>query len=86
MEKPPAWHLTKGIRKRQVIDEARNKGRNFQNASLMDLCHLNNSELEPKFQKHKGRVAFRGDIVRDVSESYAEFSEQGSAHSQVAAA
>ena len=77
--------MTKGIRKREVIDEARNKGRNFHIASLVDLCHLKNSELEPTFQKYKGRVAFRGDIVRDVSESYAVLSEQGSAVSQVAA-
>ena len=25
-------------------------------ASLMDLCHLENSELEPQYQKYKGRV------------------------------
>ena len=29
-------------------------------ASLMDLCHLKNSELEPQFQKYKGRVVLRG--------------------------
>ena len=25
-------------------------------ATLMDICHLKNAELEPEFQKHKGRV------------------------------
>ena len=29
-------------------------------ASLMDICHLNNAELEPQFQKYKGRVVLRG--------------------------
>ena len=30
----------------------------------MDNCHLKNSELEPKFQKYRGRVVLRGDIVK----------------------
>ena len=42
-------------------------------ASLMDLCHLKNSELEQKLQKYKDRVVLRGDIVKDDSGSYAVF-------------
>ena len=30
-----------------------------------NLCHLKNSELEPKFQKYKGRVVLRSDILKD---------------------
>ena len=37
--------------KKDVIDEARNKRRKVPFASLMDLCHLKNSELEPQYQK-----------------------------------
>ena len=33
----------------------------------MDICHLKNVELEPKFQKINGRVVLRGDIVKDDS-------------------
>ena len=55
-------------------------------ASLMDLCHLKNSELEPQFQKHEGRVVLRGDIVKGDSGSYAVFTEQGSSASQMTAA
>ena len=36
-----------------MIDEARNKGKKIHFESLMDLCHLKNSELEPQFQKYK---------------------------------
>ena len=54
--------------------------------SLMDLCHLKNSELEPQFQKYKGRVALRGDIVKDDSGSYEVFTEQGSSAPQTTAA
>ena len=52
----------------------------------MDLCHLKNSELEPQFQKYKGRVVLRGDIVKDDSGSYAVFTEQRSSASQMTAA
>ena len=44
----------------------------------MDLCHLKNAELEAKHQKYKGRVALRGDTVKDDSGSNAVFAEQGS--------
>ena len=86
MAKVPAWQLTKVRNKNEVIDEARNDGRKVRFASLMDLCHLKNSELEPQFQKYKGRVVLRGDIVKDDSGSYAVFTEQGSSASQMTAA
>ena len=49
LEKIPAWQLTKVRNKNEVIAEARNEGRTVHLASLMDLCHLKNSELEPQF-------------------------------------
>ena len=72
--------------KREVIAEASNEGKTVHFASLMDLCHLKNSELEPKFQKYQGRVVLRGDIVKDHWGSYAVFTEQGSSALQVTAA
>ena len=59
-----------------MIDEARTKGAKFHFASLMDICHLKNAELEAKHQKYKGRVVLRGDIVKDDIRSYAVFTEQ----------
>ena len=55
-------------------------------ASLMDICHLKNVELEEKHQKYKGRVVLRGDIMKDDSGSFAVFTEQGSSESQMTAA
>ena len=81
LKKIPAWQLTKVRNKKEVIDEARNNGRKVQFASLMDLCHLKNSE-----QKYKGRVVLQGDIVKDDSGAYAVFTEQGSSASQMTAA
>ena len=86
LEKVPAWKLTKVRNKKEVIEEARNKGRKVHFASSMDLCHLKNSELEPPYQKYKGRVVLRGDIVRDDSRLYAVFTEQGSFASYMIAA
>ena len=63
LEKLSARQLTKVRNKKEVIEEARNRGRKVHFASLMDLCHLKNSELELQYQKYKDKVLFRGDIV-----------------------
>ena len=86
LEKISAWNLTKVRSKKEVIDEARDVGRKSSFASLMDICHLKNAELEAKHQKYKGRVVLRGDIVKNNSGSYAVFTEQGSSASQMTAA
>ena len=86
LEKISAWNLTKVKSKKQVIDETRTSGTTVHFASLMDICHLKNAELEAKHQKYKGRVVLRGDIVKDNSGSYAVFTEQGSSASQMTAA
>ena len=69
-----------------MIDEARTKGARVHFASLMDIYHLKNAELETKHQKYKGRVVLRGDFVKDDPGSYAVFTEQGSSASQMTAA
>ena len=86
LEKISAWNLTNVKSKKQVIDEARTSGATVHFASLMDICHLKNAELEAKHQKYKGRAVLRGDIVKDDSGSYAVFTEQGSSASQMTAA
>ena len=86
LEKFSAWNLTKVRSKKDVIDEARTSGATVHFASLMDICHLKNAELEAKHQKYKGRIVLRGDIVKDDSGSYAVFTEQRSSASQMTAA
>ena len=53
LEKVPAWPLTKVRNKKEVISEPRNNGYTVHFASLMDLCHLKNSEIEPNFRSTK---------------------------------
>ena len=86
LEKIPAWDLTKVRNESEVICEARTKGIKVHFASLMDICHVKNAELETKHQKYKVLVLLRGDIVKDDSGSYAVFTEQGSSASQMTAA
>ena len=86
LEKIPEWQLTKVRNKKELIEKARNKSRKVHFASLVDLCHLKNSGLELQYQKYKGRVVLRGDIVIDDSCSHAVITEQGSSASQMTAA
>ena len=65
---------------------SKDEGAKVHFASLMDICHLKNAELETNHQTYKGRVVLRGDIVKDDSGSYAVFTEQGSSASQLTAA
>ena len=51
LEMIPAWDLTKVRSKSEVIDKARTKGAKVHFASLMDICHLKNAELETKAPK-----------------------------------
>ena len=53
LEKISAWNLTKVRSKKEVIDEARTTGTKVHFASLMDICHLKNAELEAKHQNIK---------------------------------
>ena len=85
-DKISSWNLTKVRSKKEVIDEARTSGAKVHVASLLDICHLKNADLEAKHQKYKGRVVLRGDIVKDDSGSYAVFTEQASSASQMTAA
>ena len=55
-------------------------------ATLMDICHVKNVELEPKIQIFKDRVLLHDDILKDDSGGQAVLSEQGSSASQMTAA
>ena len=82
----PAWQLDGVKSKKETIREAQKNNNKVHFASLMDLCNLKNAQLEPQFQKYKGRVVLRGDIVEEGSGAYAAFTEQGSSASQMTAA
>ena len=53
LEKIPVWDLIKVRNKSEVIHESRKEGRKVLFASLMDICHLKNAELEAKPKNSK---------------------------------
>ena len=60
LETSPAWRLDNVRSKKEAILEAQRDKKKVHFASLMDICHFKNAELEPKFQKFQGRVDLRG--------------------------
>ena len=58
----------------------------LETSPAMEICHLENAELEPKLQKYEGGVVLRGDIVKDDSGACAVFTEQASSASHMTAA
>ena len=86
LETSPPWQLGKVQSKKEVILEAQRDKKKVHFATLLEICHLKNAELEPNFQKCKGGVVLGGDIAKDDSGSYALFTEQGSSASQMTAA
>ena len=86
LERKKAWDISKVRPKAAVIREAKAQGRSVHFGSLMDLCHLKNSQMGEEFWSYKGRIVFRGDIVKDEQGTFAVFSEQGASASNMAAA
>ena len=69
-----------------IVTTANGKVQTHEEATVYVMEGHALSELEPQYQKDKGRVALRDDIVKDDSGSYAVFTEQGSSASQMTAA
>ena len=86
LETIPAWKLEEVRSMKEVILEAQRDKIKVHFATLMDICHLKNAELEPKLQKYQDRVVLRVDIVTDDPGAHAVFTEQGSSASQMNAA
>ena len=68
MQKLLAWDESKVTSKAEVVRRTKLESKKVHFVTLMDLCHLTHSVLKTKFQKHKGRVELRGDIVKGDSE------------------
>ena len=86
LERKKAWDISRVAPKAKVIRDAKAKGRSVHFGSLMDLCHIKNSQMGKEFWSYKGRIVFRGDIVKDEDGMFAVFTEQGASASNMAAA
>ncbi len=74
--------------KSDVMAYAVENGIEYHFGDLMTLCHEKHAELNLPQQKkvYKGRIVFRGDIVKDETGYMGIFSEQGTSSSQLEAA
>ena len=61
---------------KKVQARAKASGTTIHRATRMDLCHIKHYELDPKRQSYKGRVALRGDTVKDEDGRRAVWPEQ----------
>ncbi|MHC4951072.1 MAG: hypothetical protein ACYTEU_08835, partial [Planctomycetota bacterium] len=86
LELKKAWDVTKVQPKAKVIRDAKAKGVHVHFGSLMDLCHIKNSQMGKEFWSYKGRIVFRGDLTKDEDGYLAVFTEQGASASNMAAA
>ena len=82
----PAWDVTKVRPKADVIREAKMNKKPVHFGSLMELCHIKNSQMDKQYWSYKGRIVFRGDIVKNEDGAFAVFTEQGASASNMAAA
>ena len=73
--KEPRIHVT--ILQKGYILEAQRDQKKVHFAALMDISHLKKCELDPKFQKYRGRVVLRGDTVNDDTGPHAVLTGQG---------
>ena len=80
------WLLNSVREYDEVESEARKENRSVHLGQVMQLCHEKHSELQKAVREFKGRIVFRGDIVRDESGCFAVFSEQGTSASHLSAA
>ena len=81
----PCWDESQPREREDVEREAREQGKTVHFGTIMDLIFLKHAELAKHLQKYKGRVVFRGEIVKDESGFMAVFSEQGTSASHLSA-
>jgi hypothetical protein len=59
LDNKTAWDVSKVQPRAEVISRAKRLGKPVHFGSLMDLCHVKNSQLGQEFWIYKGRVVFR---------------------------
>ena len=64
-DREPAWDTSAVESKRTVIERGRKLGIQYHFGSIKELCHIKNYEKGEQFWTYKGRIVFRGDLVKD---------------------
>ena len=86
LETIPTWKQEKVRSKKEVILEAHRDKKKAHFASLMDICHPKNAELEPKLQEYKKVELFSVVTLSKTTLEPTQFSlKKGSSASQMTA-
>ena len=80
-----AFALEEMMEHKDVVKMYEKKRERVHFGSVRALCHEKHSEMCLADPEYKGRVVFRGDIVRCADGYYAVFSEQGTSSSHMVA-
>lgn len=80
-----AWDVNSAREKQDVLDEANSKGE-VHIANVMDLCHTKKSQLSDELRRYEGRISGKGDVIKDETDQYAVFCEQGTSASDISTA
>ena len=80
------WDEGSVIEKDDLIAQAKKSGQRIHLGQLMTICSIKFAELSEEHHKHKGRVVFRGDIVRDEYGAVAVFQMLSAQPTSIAAA
>ena len=69
------WDESSVIEKEQLLELAKKSCKKLHLGELMPICSIKFAECEASKQKHKGRICFRGDNVKDSDGAVAVFQE-----------
>ena len=69
------WLESTVINKADLVANARKEGKKIHMGDLLTLCSIKYAECDPEMWKHKGRICFRGDNVRDELGAMAVFQQ-----------
>ena len=64
LENKKAWDISTVQPRAKVIRDAKASGRSVHFGSLMDLCHIKNSQMGEEFWSFEGRTVFRETLLR----------------------
>jgi len=77
------WQLDTVVEKDELLARARQSGERIHLGEVMPICSIKHAELEPAKHRYKGRLCFRGDIVKDETGKPAIFQELSASPSNV---
>ena len=76
----------RSVKKQHVLHEAHSKGEEVHLANVIDLVHMENSQLAETFQTWKARIVEGGDTINDEINAYVIFAGQGTSDTDISQA